>query len=287
MKTEKRNRMFQQILAEILGSIFIAAGVYNFAVQADFPLSGFTGLAIIIYRFTGIPVGTAIILLNVPVAVLCFRLLGRRFFFSSLRCMLISSLLIDYVAPLFPVYEGSRMLAALCVGVFTGLGFAIIYMNNTSTGGMDFIIMAIKKKKPHLSFGWITFLADMGIVIVGGILLKDVDGIIYGMIVNFLLATVMDKIMYGMNAGKMALIVTDHAQDVCGAIDMACDRGSTIINAMGGYRGDERKIVMCACSSKEMYQVKQAAKAADERSFVIIMESSEVHGEGFQNIEIG
>ncbi|MDO5541082.1 MAG: YitT family protein [Eubacteriales bacterium] len=287
MNRKNTNQLVRQLLAEIVGSIFIAAGVYNFAVQADFPMSGFTGLAIILYRFTGLPVGLSIIFINIPVAFVCFRLLGKKFFISSIRCMLISSLFIDYLAPLFPVYGGSRMLAALCTGVFNGLGFAVIYMNNTSTGGMDFIVMAIKKKKPYLSMGRIVFFADMGIVLLGGILLKDIDGIIYGMIVNFLLAAVMDKIMYGMNAGKMALIVTDYGQKVCDAIDETCHRGSTIINAVGGYRGEKREVVMCACSTKEMYRVRQAAKAADERAFVIIMESSEVHGEGFRNIQIG
>ena len=287
MSTENRNRILRQLLAEIAGSIFVAAAVYNFAVQANFPMSGFTGLAIILYRFTGLPVGLATILLNIPVAFACWKLLGKKFFMSSMRCMLISSLFIDYLAPLFPVYDGSRMLAALCTGVFSGLGFAIIYMNNTSTGGMDFIVMAIKKKNPHLSMGRIIFFSDMGIVFFGGVLLKDIDGIIYGMIVNFLLASVMDKIMYGMNAGKMALIVTNCGQQVCDAIDDTCQRGSTIINAAGGYRGDKREIVMCACSTKEMYRVRQAAKNADERSFVIIMDSSEVHGEGFHSIEIG
>ena len=161
---------------ELLGSVFIAVGIYNFAVASHFPMTG------------------SIIVLNIPVAILCFRLLGRQFFLRSLRAMIISSVMIDYLAPLLPVYEGSRMLSAICTGVLGGLGYAIIYMQNSSTGGTDFIIMAVKALKPYLSLGKIAFLSDVGIILLGGIIFRDMDGIIYGMIINFLFAIVVDKV---------------------------------------------------------------------------------------------
>lgn len=287
MESLKKNGFIKQLFWEIAGSICIAAGIYNFAAQAEFPLSGFSGISIILYQLWNIPIGLSTIVLNIPVSVLCFRLLGKHFFISSMRCMVISSVLIDYVAPFFPVYTGSRLLAALCTGVIAGLGFAVIYMQNSSTAGMDFIIMAIKKKRPHVPVGRIIFFSDIFVVIGGGILLRDMDGIIYGIIVTFLLSTVVDKLMYGVNAGKLALIVTDNGQYICDVIDETCQRGTTRIDAAGGYRGDRRQIVMCACSNKEMYSVRQAVKKADPNAFIIIMESNEVHGEGFRNVQIG
>lgn len=284
LKEESRMR---QIVLEIAGCICVAAGIYNFAQRASFPMSGFSGIAIILYRLFSVPIGLCTVLLNIPVGLLCWKLLGKRFFRSSMLCMALSSALVDYAAPLFPVYEGSRLLAALCTGVFMGIGYALIYMQGSSTGGMDFIIMAIKKKYPHLPVGRIIFGADMGVVIAGGILLRDMDGIIYGLIMSFLLSAVVDKLMYGVNAGKMALIVTDDGKAICEAIDRACRRGSTVLSGNGGYRGDTRQIVMCACSNKEMYLVQKAVKMTDPRAFLIILESSEVHGEGFRNIQIG
>ena len=116
--------------------------------------------------------------------------------------------IVDFVAPLFPVYQGDRLLAALCTGVFCGIGYAMIYTRNSSTGGADFIIMAVKALRPHLSMGNISFLTDVGIILVGGLLFRDIDGMIYGMIVNILSAVVIDKMIYGMNSGKVAFIVT-------------------------------------------------------------------------------
>ena len=219
---------------EIIGSIFIATAIYNFAVFAQFPMTGFSGISIILYRLFHVPIGLSTILLNVPVAALCYKLLGKNFFLSSLRCMVLSSIMIDYFAPLFPVYEGSRLLAALCTGVLGGIGYTIIYMQNSSPGGSDFIIMAIKALNPHISLGKIAFWSDVGIILAGGIIFQDVDGIIYGMIVNYLFAFSVDKIMYGVNAGKMSLIITCHGQKFCHVIDECCNRGSTLFEAKGG-----------------------------------------------------
>lgn len=288
-KTQKEKAFItaKQIFWEIIGSILIAIGVYNFAIHAEFPMTGFSGISIILYRLWSIPIGFSTILLNIPVAILCWKLLGKGFFLRSVRCTIISSIIIDYIAPLFPMYEGSRLLAALCTGVFAGLGYSLIYMQNSSTGGADFIIMAVKALRPHMGVGRISFAIDAVIIVLGTLVFRDVDGIIYGMIVSFLLATVIDKVMYGMNAGKMALIVTDDGKKICDVIEDCCQRGSTILKAQGGYQQEEREVVMCACNNKEMYLVQQAVKEADPASFMIVLESNEVHGEGFHPIQVG
>ena len=177
-------------------------------------------------------------------------------------------------------------------GMIVNLLFAVvvdkmIYTRNSSTGGSDFIIMAVKALRPHLSLGNIAFLSDVGIILVGGILFKDVDGMIYGMIVNLLFAVVVDKMIYGLNSGKVAFIVTKQGKRICQVIDETSQRGSTILNAQGGYKQDDMQVVMCACNSKEMYQVRKAVQEADPESFFVVVESHEVHGEGFKMTNIG
>ena len=281
------NKAIHQIFVEITGSILIAAAIYNFALHAEFPMTGFSGISIILYRFLHIPIGFSTVIMNIPIIIVCYKLLGRKFLISSFRCMLISSIIIDYIAPLFPVYEGDRLLAALATGVIGGIGYAIIYMANSSTGGMDFITMSVKAINPHIPLGKIVFITDTTIVTLGGILFKDIDGIIYGMIVSFLFSIVIDKLMYGVNSGKLTLIVTDHGKLLCDVIDACCQRGSTILKGTGPYSGTDKQVVMCACSNKEMYQIQQAVKEADPAAFLIILESNEVHGEGFHVLSIG
>ncbi len=274
------------MLTELVGSILTGIAIYNFAVPATFPMTGFSGLALIIYRLFHLPIGWTTIVLNVPVAILCYHLLGRQFFFKSLRCMVISSLFIDYVAPLLPLYTGARFVASICTGVLGGLGYAIIYMRNSSTGGSDFIVMAVKAVRPHVQLGTIIFATDAVIILLGGIIFRDFDGVIYGLIIDYIYAIVTDRIMYGMNAGKLALVVTDRGKETADRIDELVGRGTTIIEARGGYRLDHRDVVMCACSTKEMLTVERAVKDVDANAFTVILESNEVLGEGFKNFRV-
>nr|WP_297874562.1 YitT family protein [uncultured Blautia sp.] len=271
------------IFIDILGGIFIALGTYNFAAAAEFPMVGVNGIALIFYQLWGLPIGRTAMLLNIPIAVFCFKVLGRRFFLRSVRTILITSFLMDYAAPLFPVYEGDRMLAAICTGILSGLGFALIYMRDSSTGGADFIILSLKSLHPHLTIGKISFAMDAVIVLLGVMIVsKDVDSLIYGIIISFLLSTMVDKVMYGISAGKLTLIVTEHSREVAEKIDQVTGRGSTFLKAQGSYSGEDKDVVMCACNNKQMYGIRSVVKEVDPNAFIIIMESNEVLGEGFK-----
>lgn len=283
MKKINWREFWIDVVVDIVGSILIAIGVYNFAMNANFPVAGFSGIAIIMYHLFGLPVGIGTILLNIPVSVFCYKFLGRTFFIKSVKSMVISSLFIDYIAPLFPVYEGSRLLAALCMGVLCGAGYAIIFMRGSSTGGQDFITVALKKVHPHMTLGAITFGFDITTILLGVLtVFKDIDGLIYGVIVTYLMAQVMDRIMYGIDKGKMTLIVTEHGDAIAKKIDEYTGRGATILHGEGSYSKRKKDIVMCACNNKQMYTIKKMAHEIDPKAFTVIMESNEVVGEGFK-----
>ena len=107
----------------------------------------------IFYHLMNIPIGVSSIILNIPIALICYKALGKDFFVRSIRSIIITSLIIDTVAPLFPLFTGDKLLAAICAGVLSGIGYGLIYMRNSSTGGTDFIIMSFKKAHPHLTIG--------------------------------------------------------------------------------------------------------------------------------------
>ena len=283
MKRYNFKEFAADVLVDLAAGMIIAVGVYNFALYADFPVAGFSGIAIVLYHLLGLPVGIGTILLNIPVAVLCYKFLGRMFFLKSLKSIIITSVMMDYAAPLLPVYEGDRLLAALCMGVLCGAGFAMVFMRNSSTGGQDFITLSLKKVYPHFSLGSITFALDLVTIIMGSALVfREVDGFIYGIIVTYLMAIVMDRIMYGIYEGKMTLIVTEQGEAVAEQIDEYSGRGSTILRGRGSYSGREKDVVMCACNNKQMYAIKKMVHEIDPKAFTIFMESNEVVGEGFK-----
>lgn len=282
MKTTLIKKAVWDVSIDIISGFFIGIGIYNFAVNANFPMAGFSGIALILYRLFAIPMGLSVMIMNIPVSVLCYKMLGKTFFFNSIRSLIISSIMIDHVVPLLPVYSGERMLAAICTACFSGLGYAMIFMNGSSTAGTDFITMAIRSKKPYLSIGKIILVMDCLIVLLGGLILKDVNSLIYGLIITYIMTTVMDKLLYGLDEGKTALIITTKGLSIAGVIDHYVDRGSTILKGKGSYSGQDRDIVMCACSNKQMYTLRKMVKQTDPSAFIVIMDSSEVVGEGFK-----
>lgn len=275
------------LLLEAVGCFISALGIYSFAVAAGVPVTGVTGICAILYRLFGLPIGIATILLNIPIVLFSYKKLGRAFFLRSLFCMVMFAVYTDTILTHLPVYQGDRLLATICGGVIGGIGDALIYMQNASTGGLDFVTMAIKVKHPHLPFGNLTFAAALAVIVLNGVVFHDVDSVIYGLLFNYLVAAVINKVMFGFASSMLALIVTDNGKAACEEIDRVADRGSTILHGQGGYNGDPKDVVLCACSNKQLYEIEQAMKQLDPRCFIIMLQSNEVHGEGFRRLELG
>ena len=282
MKPNVKNFMID-VLIDIIGSLCIAIGVYNFAAASEFPVAGISGIALLFYHFFDIPIGIMSLFLNIPIIIWCYKLLGKTFLLKSLKTMAISTFFMDVIAPLFPVYEGDLMLSCICMGLISGLGYALIYMRDSSTGGADFILMAVRKMYPFLSLGKIIIIMDFVIVMIGGFLLGgNIDLIIYGLIGTYLLSLVVDKVMYGLDAGKLTLVVTEKGYEIAERIDELTQRGATILKGVGSYSKLDKTVVMCACNNKQMHMVHNAVKEVDPKAFLVTMEASQVRGEGFK-----
>ena len=281
------SRAAASYLAALAGCFIAAVGLMNFSVAADIPPIGFSGLAYILNMLFSIPIGMSLLLLNIPISILSYRRLGQRFFLRSMLCMVANSAMIDYLAPLLPVYSGSRLLAAIAGGALMGIGYTLIYLQNASTGGADFVIMLVKSCRPHLQVGTIGFLFDFVVISTISFLQRNMDSAICGLITCFITTSVIDKFLIGINAGKLAFIVTSRGREICALIDRTCGRGSTLIHAFGGYTNEKRDIVLCACNTKQFFAVRQAVKAADPDSFVVVVNSSEVFGDGFRMLQLG
>ena len=122
----KLKEIWMDLLFDIIGGILYAAGIYSFASQAEFAPGGISGLAIIINHFTQWPIGICTLVLNIPIVIICIRTLGKKFFFKSIKTMVISTVIIDFVFPLLPVYKGDALMAALFAGALSGAGLALV-----------------------------------------------------------------------------------------------------------------------------------------------------------------
>ena len=285
--TTKKEILIKQIVLDLIydiaGSILYAAGIYTFAGNGGFAPGGVSGLALIMNNLWGLPVGTVILLLNIPLVLISYKTVGKRLLIKSGVTMVISTLFLDLIFPLFPMYSGNRMMAALCSGVFLGAGMALFYIRGSSSGGIDFLTLTIKKKKPHMTIGVITMIIDLTVILLGVPVFGDVDSVLYGLLATFVCTVVIDKILYGIGAGTLAVIVTGKGKETARRIAETVDRGVTSLNAVGAYTGQDRDVLLCACSKAEAYMVRAAVREADEQAFIMFTVTSEVFGEGFKD----
>lgn len=181
------------ILYDIIGSILFGAGIYTFAEGGNFAPGGISGIALIMNKLWNLPVGTMTLILNIPLVIISYKTVGKRFLMKTARTMIISTIFVDLVFPMFPYYTGQRLLAAIYSGALLGLGMVLFYMRGSSSGGADFLTMTIKKKRPHMSLGRLTLLIDLIIILIGWPVFGDVDSVLYGLIAVFVCSMVIDK----------------------------------------------------------------------------------------------
>lgn len=272
------------LLCDLAGAILFNIGIYNFAVNAEFAPVGVSGIALILRFLFGLPMGITSIVLNIPIVLVSYRLLGRSFLLRSMKSMIIFALVLDYVVPYLPVYQGNPLYASACTGIFSGLGLTIVYLRNCSTGGTDFLVMAIRKIFPHLTIGQISLVVDAVVIIAGGLVFRNLDAVILGMLSTIVTTMVIDKIMYGLGAGKLVFVVTSHAEEAAQRIEENTGRGCTFLQGQGSYSLDEKKVIMCACNNSQVVPIRRAIHETDKDAFLIITDSNEVYGEGFKSI---
>ena len=278
----------RDLLHDIIGSILYAAGIYTFAATANFAPGGITGIAMIINHYVPfLRIGLLSLIINVPVAIICYRLLGRVFFFKSVKSMLISALFLDLVFPLFPQYDGANnpLLAALFAGALSGAGLALIYMPGSSTGGTDFIIMSIRKKKPHLSIGTISMIVDGTVILLGGVVFGNINAVLYGVLMTIVSTTVIDKVMYGTGTRRMLLVISDKAEEIAKAIMEETERGATLADVRGAYTGQQHQMMMCVCSKVEVFASRRIINRIDPGAIVMLTTVDEAYGEGFMEAD--
>ncbi|HIZ54671.1 MAG TPA: YitT family protein [Firmicutes bacterium] len=277
--------MVLDLLVIIAGTALFALGVHVFTVPNHIAPGGLTGIATLISYLTKFPIGTVTMILNIPIMVAGFLSLGRRFIFNTFVSVVSFTLFSDILFAKIPVYQGDMILAAIFGGVVIGSGLALAFLRGGSTGGTDIINRIVQKKIPHIKLGKITFLTDLMVILAAMAVYRDFEAALYAVVSIFVQTTVMDKVLYGMDVSKMALIITEQPEKVSQALLQKLQRGCTILKGTGAYTGEEKSILVCAVHRNQFYKVKQVAAEADPGVFMILSDASEVMGHGFKSMQ--
>ena len=281
---------FKDILAIILGAGIFSFGIYFLVIPFHFYEGGATGITLITYYLFKIPVSLMNLLINIPLFVLAWKLLGKKsLYLSLLGTFSVSAWMAIFEAiPLshryhhfiFNAFKRDIMLACIASGVVLGLGLGIIFNAGGTTGGTD-ILARIFNKYTSLSMGKLMLIVDAIVLITVVVVFQDVRTAMYTLFFILIDTLVIDLIGEGGFAGKGFLIVTSKPEEIAQKVSDDLGRGITFIRGMGYYSRKDLDIVYCVVSRNEMKQMKDIINQIDPFAFITISEAHEILGEGF------
>jgi len=266
----------------IAGCLLSAVGVNLFLVNAKLFSGGVSGIAILIQYASKFPAGYTVLLANIPLLILSYRKLNKRFTIYSMIGTVSLSLFLILTRNLNSILTVHDTLL-LCVygGVLTGVGGGLAYSNHGSEGGLNIIVMLVKKKYSSFDVGQLGFIVNCVIVFLG-MLLNGIAIALYTLMSMYIAAFVTDKMILGLSRKKVLLIITDKEQDVCRYITASMHSEATILNG-NSLAGSERKVLYCIVHVSRLPEFKYSVLKIDKDALISIIDASEVDGKGFNS----
>ena len=244
---------------------------------------GITGLAQIVnHLIPAVPIGVTVIVLNLPLFLLGWRLLGGRMLLGSLYAMALSSLFIDLFSSLWDWQPMNPMLGCIFGGLILGVALGLVFQQDATTGGTDLAARLLKLRLAWLPMGKLLMAVDLVVIVLVALAFRALDTMLYGLVALYISSIAMDGVLYGLDNAKVAYIVSERNGEISRAIVEQLERGVTILQGQGAYTGADRKVLLCAFKQREIASIKNLVKEIDPDAFLIVCPAHEVLGEGFR-----
>lgn len=266
----------------LLGSAIFSFGLVNFNLEHQLGEGGITGITLILYFMFKWDPALMNLVLNIPMFIIGWKILGRRAFAYTL----IGTVSVSFFIKVFQLtnlhidLHDDLLLVSLFAGVFLGGGLGIIFRFGGTTGGSDIIARLMDKY-----FGWnmgkTMFLIDAIVLFISFLTFLDARSTMYTLVAVFIAARMIDFVQEGAYAARGAMIISNHHEQIASKITTQMDRGVTYLHGEGFYTKEQRKIIYCVVSKNELFKLKSLVHSVDAHAFVSISEVHDVAGEGF------
>lgn len=273
---------FKNIFFIMLGAAIFSFGFVHFNIQNQLGEGGFSGITLILFFVFKLDPALMNLLLNIPMFILGWRLLGRKVFVYTV----IGTVSVSIFLKIFQIYEidihikDDLFLAALFAGVFVGVGLGIIFRYGGTTGGVD-IIARLAHKYVGWSMGKTMFLFDAVVILLSWLTFLDSRSMMYTLVAVFIGARVVDFVQEGAYAARGVFIISDFQSEIADRISIDMDRGVTVLRGFGHFTKADREVLYCVVGRNEIVRLKNIIISIDPHAFVSVTEVHDVMGEGF------
>lgn len=284
-----------------LGLLVYAASWTVFLLPYEIVTGGVTGMSAIIYYATGFKIENSYLIINLTLLVVALKILGFKFMVKTIYAIVALYFMLKFAQELMPVDsyghfvkilgEGQEFMSLIVGCCLTGTGLAIVFLNNSSTGGTD-IIAACVNKYYDISLGQVLMLVD--IMVIGSCLLfpqfgtyvERIHKMVFGYCTMFIECFMLDYVMNMRRQSVQFMIYSREHERIARAITRETDRGLTILDGHGWYTGEDIKVICLLARRNESQTIFRLIKMIDPRAFVSQSSVIGVFGEGFDNIKV-
>jgi len=266
----------------MLGSLIQALAMIFFLVPAQLVNGGISGAGQLLHYAFGWPIGLIVFLGNLPLFILGWRYLGGpKFALRTILAIVSFSVFTDTIMYFVGDVAITRdpVLNTLYGGIVLGIGLGIVYLGRGTSGGTD-ILGRILNRQLGISISMAYMITDSLVVLIAGFFFGW-DKALYGLMMIYLSGAAADRTLEGSNVIREAMIVTDEVEAIVKAISDELDRGTTVLEAKGGYTGKHRPVIYCAVTASEVVRLKTIVKDLDPDAFMVVGHANEALGEGF------
>ena len=278
----------------LMDAVFFLAGSFLFAVSIDtftapnqIAAGGLTGVATILNHMFGIPIGTANILMNVPLLIWAYVEMGYQIIIKTVVATIVSSAMIDVMVPYLPQYQGEPLITIVFGGCLAGLGLALILMRGGTTGGTELAANLLSLHIHGFSLGKFIMVIDLVIVLASAVVYQEYESPLYAILVIYITSKVIDAVLYGTDrgTGKVMFIISPKNKEIARRIMDDLERGVTELRSRGAYSGQEGTVLMCAVSRQEVHKIYDIIHEIDINAFIVVNEAGEITGLGFREFQ--
>lgn len=270
----------RRYLQIFIGCLLSGAAVNIFLIPAQLLSSGMSGIAIIIYYLFALPIGIQLIIYNLPIVYLAYRVFGKLYAIDTIIGMALFSVCIDATGFLGTyTLTDNRMLGSIFGGVVSGIGFGMIFRAGSNTGGFD-VVGAIIKKFYSFDVGTAIFALNLIVIFIGMIMFNVNTGLLT-LICTYVSAEITNKVVAGFNRKKSIMIISPRAEQIAPLIMQYLKRGVTFFRGEGAFTRQPKNVMFVVVSLTQVGKIKSIVHALDPTAFMIIADASEVAGRGF------
>ena len=273
-----RDFSFKNILGIAFGCFISALAINLLLAPNQVAPGGAAGLAVVLYHLFHLPVSVALLLINLPLFVLGWYILGARFGINTLAGTLLLPAFVALTENLLPI-TNDLLLASIYGGIVMGVGVGIVFRSQGTTGGTP-LAAQILHHYSGLTLGQSLLGIDFVVVALAGIVF-DGELAMHSLIALMISIKVIDMVQQGLRTAKAAFIISDNSPQIATAVLEKLQRGATLLDGHGAWTNKEREVLLGVVSSSEVSKLKALITAHDANAFVIVTDIHEVQGAGF------